>query len=67
MVAGYNEVVEKLAEAMKLFVGEAKSGADGNDSKFAAVKARKLSNSITKVLKEFRKLSIENDKTKTVK
>jgi len=65
MVNGYTEAVTKLEAEMKEFVVEATAGADGHGSKTSAMKARKLSGVITKSLKDFRKISIENDRAKT--
>ena len=61
---GYNETVETLETTVTEFINEAKAGAEGRGSKTSAAKARKLSNQLTRDLKDFRKLSVENDKTK---
>lgn len=63
-MADYTEVVEKIEGLMTDFVTEAKAGEVGHGSKTSGLKARKLSNSITRELKDFRKASVENDKNK---
>ena len=64
MVTGYNKAIAKLEAEFKTFVEDAKAGADGRGSKAPAMRARKQSGVITKSLKEFRKLSVDNDRSK---
>lgn len=61
-MANYVELVEKIEGMMTDFVTEAKAGETGHGSKTAALKARKLSNVLAKELKDFRKVSVANDK-----
>jgi len=60
----YDESVETLKEAFDAFIELAEGGKDGRGSKTKALKARKLSMSLGAKLKDFRALSISNDKSK---
>ena len=60
-----SEYAEKLQEVLGLFEEfktESEQGEEGRGSKGHALKARKLSSRIDKELKEFRRISIANDK-----
>jgi hypothetical protein len=60
----YTKAVETLAEDFVQFFEAAKGGKSGRGSKTKALQARKLSMTITNNLKEFRALSVANDKAK---
>ncbi len=63
-INGYNESVEGIEKAFVDFVSESKAGAEGRGSKTSALRARKLSNDIARQLKDFRKVSLDNDRAK---
>jgi len=60
----YDESVENLKEAFNSFTELAEGGKDGRGSKTKALQARKLSMLLGNQLKDFRSLSISNDKAK---
>ncbi len=60
----YDESVEILKEAFNSFAELAEGGKDGRGSKTKALQARKLSMALGNQLKDFRALSIANDKSK---
>ncbi len=60
----YDESAEKIKGLFESFNELAEGGKDGRGSKTKALQARKLSMEITNELKDFRSLSIENDKQK---
>jgi hypothetical protein len=60
----YDESVESLKESFNSFTEMADGGKDGRGSKTKALQARKLSMAISDQLKNFRALSISNDKAK---
>lgn len=60
----YDEQVESLKESFDKFVELAEGGKDGRGSKTKALQSRKLSMDIGAKLKDFRVLSISNDKAK---
>ena len=60
----YDESVESLKEAFDAFAELAEGGKDGRGSKTKALQARKLSMQLGNQLKDFRSLSISNDKSK---
>lgn len=60
----YDESVESLKESFSLFTELSEAGKDGRGSKTKALQARKLSMDIGAKLKDFRALSISNDKDK---
>ncbi len=60
----YDESVEGLKEAFNKFTELAEGGKDGRGSKTKALQARKLSMELGNKLKDFRALSITNDKEK---
>ena len=64
MLEQYNEFVSNLKESMDEFSAAAEAGATGRGSKTKALDARKLSMKISNDLKDFRSLSIKNDKEK---
>lgn len=58
----YRTKLEEIYTMIDEFKNEAEQGEDGRGSKGHSLKARKLSNQITKELKEFRRVSIDHDK-----
>ncbi|MCQ2199088.1 MAG: histone H1 [Paludibacteraceae bacterium] len=54
------EIVEKIAEAYASFTKDASSNIEGN--KAAGTRARKASLELEKLMKEFRKASLEESK-----
>lgn len=60
----YAKAVETLVEDFKQFSEAAELGKTGRGSKTRALEARKLSMTITNNLKDFRALSVANDKAK---
>jgi len=60
----YNAQVDALKADMEAFIEAAEAGADGRGSKVKALAARKLSSKIGKSMKEFRSISVANDKAK---
>jgi hypothetical protein len=60
----YDESVEQLKEAFNSFLEFAEAGKEGRGSKTKALSARKMSMDISTKLKDFRALSIANDKNK---
>ncbi len=63
-IEGYSETVDNLAGLFESFKENAEGGKEGRGSKTKALQARKLSMEITSTLKDFRALSISNDKVK---
>jgi len=63
MLEEYKPVVESLQTMWDEFKSAAEQGAEGRGSKTSALKARKLSMTLTEALKEFRKTSISNDRS----
>lgn len=64
MSAGYDESIEGLKVAFESFLELAAAGKEGRGSKTKALAARKMSMEIGTKLKDFRVLSITNDKDK---
>jgi len=62
----YDEMINGLRETFEDFMDEAEKGKEGRGSKTSALKARKLSTKLANDLKDFRALSIQNDKAKPV-
>lgn len=62
----YDEMLKSLRETFEDFMEEAEKGKEGRGSKSSALKARKLSSKIGNDLKDFRAISIDNDKNKPV-
>ena len=62
----YDGMLNELRESFEDFMDEAEKGKEGRGSKTCSLKARKLSSKIANTLKDFRALSIENDKAKPV-
>jgi len=60
----YESLVETLKTTVDEFFDAAEGGKEGRGSKTKALAARKLSMKLTNDLKEFRALSISNDKAK---
>ncbi len=60
----YDESVEDLNKGFEAFTELAEGGKDGRGSKTKALQARKLSMQLGNLLKDFRSLSIQNDKAK---
>lgn len=58
----YQTQVEKIMNMVNEFKAEADQGESGRGSKGHSLKARKLSTQITNELKEYRRVSIANDK-----
>ncbi len=56
-----NELIEKIKEMSSAFVAEASMQAE-KGNKAAGTRARKISLDLEKVLKEFRKVSLEESK-----
>ena len=61
---GYDEIVSNLGTLFEGFKENAEGGKEGRGSKVKALRARKLSMEITSTLKDFRSVSITNDKEK---
>jgi len=64
MIPEYGSMLEALKESFEAFETAAEGGKEGRGSKTRALEARKLSMQITNQLKDFRALSIANDKAK---
>jgi len=64
MLEEYGAMLESLKESFEAFEEAAAGGKEGRGSKTRALEARKLSMTITNQLKDFRSLSIANDKAK---
>jgi len=62
----YDKSLATLRETFEDFMEEAEKGKEGRGSKSSALKARKLSSKLGNDLKDFRALSIDNDKNKPV-
>ena len=62
----YEDSLKELRESFEDFMDEADKGKEGRGSKSSALNARKHSTKISNMLKEFRALSIANDKAKPV-
>ncbi len=62
----YDGMLTTLRETFEDFMDEAEKGKEGRGSKTSALKARKLSSKLANGLKDFRSLSIDNDKAKPV-
>jgi len=60
----YDGMLESLRETFEDFMEEAEKGKEGRGSKSSALKARKFSSKLGNDLKDFRALSIDNDKQK---
>ena len=60
----YAKAVAELTEDFTSFSEAAEKGKEGRGSRTKALEARKLSMNITNKLKDFRALSISNDKVK---
>ena len=60
----YDGMLTEIKETIDKFVDAAVIGREGRGSKTKALEARKLSQKLTKDLKDFRALSIKNDKEK---
>lgn len=67
MIIEYQKKVNELKDLFDEFMDEADKGKEGRGSKTAALKSRKLSTSLAYQLKEFRSLSIANDRSKPTK
>jgi hypothetical protein len=63
-VEGYTETISELGGLFESFKENAELGVEGRGSKTKALQARKLSMEITNKLKDFRSLSITNDRSK---
>lgn len=66
LVEQYDAMMSGLRETFEDFMDEAEKGKSGRGSKTSSLKARKLSTKLATDLKEFRALSISNDKAKPV-
>lgn len=64
MLQEYQEQLEKIHSTMDAFKEAAEGGKEGRGSKTRALEARKLSMQLTNELKDFRVISINNDKNK---
>jgi len=62
----YDAMLAGLRETFEDFMDEGEKGKDGRGSKTSALKARKLSTKLANDLKDFRSLSISNDKAKPI-
>ncbi len=60
----YQDKLNEIKELFGSFVAEAERGKEGHGSKAAALRSRKLVSQLSSAMKEFRKISIENDKLK---
>ena len=63
----YVATVEALKVDMTAFVDAATAGTEGRGSKAKALEARKISTKIAATLKDFRAVSVQNDKEKSAK
>lgn len=63
MLPEYDGAINSLKETFEAFNEVATAGREGRGCKTNALKARKLSMKITEDLKDFRKLSITNDRS----
>jgi hypothetical protein len=61
-VQAYYEFIERLKSKFGSFVMDAEAG---DDNKSAALRARKLSMELRKDLQDFRKVSVDNDRSNT--
>lgn len=62
-VSGYQEKIDTIGKLYREFLREANQGEAGRGSKGHALKARKLSTQLANELKEYRRVSIANDKS----
>ena len=62
----YDAIITGLRETFEDFMDEGEKGKEGRGSKTSALKARKLSTKLATDLKDFRSLSISNDKAKPI-
>lgn len=60
----YNTIVEKIDNLCSEFMNLAVDGADGRGSNSSSLIARKKSLELTTILKDYRKVSLTNDKDK---
>jgi len=67
IVEKYDKLLQNIRNKFEDFMDDAEKGKDGRGSKTCALNARKNSTEIGKLLKNFRKISIENDKLKPIK
>lgn len=58
----YDEILGQIKDLTTAFITEAESGKEGRGSKTHALAARKLSLKVANAMKEFRSISIKNDK-----
>lgn len=63
MIEQYGAKVAKLKETIEAFEAAAEGGREGRGCKTRSLEARKLSMTLTEELKEFRAISIQNDKS----
>ncbi len=66
MIEQYDAAVKELRDLFEDFMDEADKGKEGRGSKSSALNARKHSSKLATLLKDFRALSISNDKAKPV-
>lgn len=64
MLQEYQEQLDKVVSTIEAFKIAAEGGKEGRGSKIRALESRKLSMQITNELKDFRSISISNDKVK---
>lgn len=67
MLINYDVKCQEVKTKFDEFTEAAEKGREGHGSKTHALKARKLSTEISMLLKDFRAISISNDKAKPVK
>ena len=67
MLEQYDAKCQQVKTKFDEFFETAGKGREGHGSKTYALKARKLSTEISMLLKDFRAISIANDKAKPVK
>lgn len=67
MLINYDAKCQEVKSKFEEFSEAAEKGREGHGSKTHALKARKLSTEIAMLLKDFRAISIANDKAKPVK
>jgi len=67
MLINYDAKCQEVKSKFEEFIDAAEKGREGHGSKTHALKARKASTEISMLLKDFRAISISNDKAKPVK
>jgi len=59
----YEQKLNEMKNTWEDFINNAEAGKEGRGSKAASLRARKASMSLSTLMKEYRSVSIENDKS----